>query len=72
MMFYRVRVQTFILDMPAIQRQDGLENMLGGHALIAQIMGPDEDIAIIADEKEMLVCAPCMMHRELGMLLEGE
>lgn len=42
--FYRVTVEQFVLDAKAIQRQHGLEQMLGSPA-IAAAMGPDEDFA---------------------------
>jgi hypothetical protein len=43
-LFYRITIEQFGLMKDAIQRQSGLEMMLGGHAKLANIMGPDEDM----------------------------
>lgn len=63
-MFYRVRIETFILDSGAIQRQAGLELMLNSPDL-AQIMGPDEDLAQKTEESTVLVCLKCMTTKNL-------
>lgn len=58
--FYRLSIQTFGMDLKAVQRQAGLEQFLGGNAAIAHAMGPDEDLAIAVHEPETaLVCLPC-------------
>lgn len=56
-MFNRVRIQRYILDMAAVQRQQGLGMMIGGG--LAQVMGPDEELAKMASETEFTVCNSC-------------
>lgn len=57
-MFYRVTIERFGLNMPALQRQQGLGLMLGGP--LAAIMGPDEDLAIpMMDPKKIAICEGC-------------
>lgn len=58
--FYRVRVDRFVLNHGAIQRQAGLEMMLGGP--LASIMGPDESLAGQLDTGTMLICGDCIMR----------
>ena len=59
-LFYRLTIERFGLDGRAIQRQAGLEAMMGGNALIAAAMGPDEDLAVnLAGPRTVLVCETC-------------
>jgi hypothetical protein len=44
-LFYRLRIERFGLDGKAVSRQAGLEHLLGGSALLANVMGPDENMA---------------------------
>jgi len=44
-LFWRVTIERFGIDLKAVERQQGLTMMLGGHAVLAAVMGPDEDIA---------------------------
>lgn len=55
--FYKVRVVQFVFNFAAIQRQHGLEMSMGAAAPLAQIVGPDEDIAAGAGGSEVSVCA---------------
>lgn len=60
--FYRVKVQQLIFDTGAIQRAHGLEMAMGGAGALAQIMGPNEDIAkSLSDGKTILMCGDCGM-----------
>jgi hypothetical protein len=71
--FYRATVETFCPDVGAIQRQVGLEQMLGGHAGLAAAMGPDEDIAKrIGDADTILICTSCMHEQPLARILRGD
>jgi len=56
---YRVTVETFGLDLGAIRRQIGLGMMMGGNAAIAQVMGPDEDMAKRIDTSTVNLCLDC-------------
>jgi hypothetical protein len=69
-MFYVVKVQQYILDNDALQRQQGLAMMMGGNGLLASVMGPDEDMAkATGEEEKKMVCTTCMAKT---LLLEGE
>ena len=58
--FYTIKIQRHGVDTGAIQRQNGLEQMLGGCAQLANVMGPNEDIAKpITEEKELWICDHC-------------
>ena len=71
LIFYTVTIQRFGLDVRAIQRQTGLEMMLGSPALAA-VMGADEDLAVAVDEVPltMTVCMDCSMSAPLAELQE--
>lgn len=69
-MFYRLTLETFGLDYNAIQRQTGLTMALGGHAALAQVMGPDEEMAKpLGEACKLTVCVPCMLEGDLTLLL---
>ena len=52
--FYRVTVEQFALDMRAVERQRGLEMVLG-NAAIAAVMRPDEDVAKLIQKSTVFV-----------------
>lgn len=62
-LFWRVRIRRYGLKTDAIKRQQGLTMMLDGHALLAQVMGPDEDMAEKILETEITVCEKCAMDQ---------
>jgi hypothetical protein len=56
--FTALRAQDYIVDLPAVQRQQGLGLMIGG--FLAMHMGPDEDMAIPGSEaNDLTLCAHC-------------
>lgn len=61
--FFRITLERFILDFPAIQREGGVEASLGGGqggAVLAGIMGTDPDLAhTLPSMKSFLVCGFC-------------
>ena len=72
-LFWRVRVQRYGLKVDAIQRQQGLTMLLGGHAQLAQVMGTDADMAEKISENEITVCESCCTARTcVGELAEKE
>ena len=58
-LFWRVRIRRYGVKMGAVTRQQGLTMMLGGHGLLAQVMGPDEDMAEIMSDVEVTICEDC-------------
>ena len=58
--FYRVKIEKFGLDLQACQKQQGLGLMMGGHGGLAQIMGPDEDLALeVMEPVTITICGDC-------------
>lgn len=58
-LFWRIKLTRHGTDRDAILRQDGLTALLGGHAKLARIMGPDEVMTEVVYEVEVTVCEPC-------------
>ncbi len=59
-LFYRVTIERMGSDGQAVQRQHGLEMMLGGHAKIANVMGPNDDMGLpIGPANKGLLCETC-------------
>ena len=71
--FYQVTVQPYLVNVPAIQRQHGLEQMLG-NATIAFHMGTQEDIAQpVGEPVVMLLCQYCAItEQSIAGLLETQ
>lgn len=62
--FYRVKIERCIVDVREVKRAAGLEMMMGGHALLANVMGSDADLAkIMPHATEVLVCDECACRR---------
>jgi hypothetical protein len=64
-MFFRVRIQQYIVDGRALQRQAGLGMMIGPQ--LAMVMGADEDLATMLLEREITVCCACAMEKQVGI-----
>lgn len=69
--FYRVTVEQCGLDRDAIQRQAGLEMMLGS-PVIASVMGLNEDVAKILSKHVTFVGMQDFMSLPLCACLTGE
>ncbi len=67
-LFWTAKITSWILDMRALQRQTGMEMMMGGHVAIAQIMGPNEDMAEKMVEVEITVCQTCAIDKSLPLM----
>ena len=58
--FWVVSVESYSLCQRNIIRHSGLEQFLGGSVQLAQIMGPDEDLATqVKDKIRVMVCDDC-------------
>ena len=66
--FYRVNVEQYVVDVGAVQRQHGMEMMMGQAAPLAAIMGPNEDMAQGMGQHNFLVCSDCAL-KDMPMLL---
>ena len=72
--FYHIRSRYMILDVGAIQRADGMEQMMGGGnfgAMIQQAMGRDEDLAKQVSEHTLCVCLQCAMTLPIAAVMEA-
>jgi len=66
-LFWRVTVERMGIDGKAVERQHGLELMLGGHAMLAHVMGPDDDLGLpIGPPSVGLLCEKCAHDYELS------
>ncbi len=71
LMFSRVTVERLFVDLDAIRRLDGLENVFGGGntgAALAAVMGTDEDIATRVNTKTLFACDECGSMRPVAVL----
>lgn len=68
--FYTLELNQYSIDMNAIQRQAGLEMMLGSPALAA-VMGPDQNFANkISGPHVVTVCNGCVFDKiSLGLII---
>lgn len=57
--FYRVKVEQLVLDVRAVQREVGLEMMMGGNVALARALSPERDFAKPFREAEVLLCGAC-------------
>lgn len=58
--FFKVTLERHMLNLRAIQRQQGLAMMLGGNAAIAAVMGPDDEMTdVVYPAKTIMVCDGC-------------
>ena len=71
-LFWRVTIEHFAVDLNAIRRQDGFGALLGS-TMLAQVMGPDEDMATPMMEPVVLtVCHDCALKPQyLVAMVEG-
>lgn len=60
-LFYRLKIERHMLNLGALQRQNGLAMMLGGNGLLAAVMGPDEDMTenLMDAAREITICEGC-------------
>ena len=71
--FFRITIESLLLNLGAIQRQHGLEMMMGKAAGLAQVMGMDEDLAKTYAKESGLICQPCFMgpDADVAMILKS-
>ncbi len=62
--FAKITVEKYILNMPALQRQQGLGMMISPG--LATVMGADEDLAKKIESVTFSVCPECMsIHSDI-------
>lgn len=72
--FYRVGIEQMALDTNAIQREHGLEQMMGGNVAIAMALSPDPDLGVsLTEPTRGLVCMDCgTLHPMMLALDDGK
>ena len=58
-LFWSGTVECHIMDIQAMQRQQGLAMFLGGNGLLASVMGPNEDMTKLLRTRRIVVCGNC-------------
>ncbi len=67
--FYRLKIEQFVVNLPAVQRAHGLETMMG-NPVLAAAMGHDEDMASrLRVDTDVIVCLECV-RKPLGAIIE--
>ena len=71
--FYRIFIEHFVIDTSAVSRQHGMEMMMGQAAPLAQVMGPDEDMAkVVSHSNPILICQSCALGEHgIGAVLSA-
>jgi len=69
--FYTVKIDRCVIDPQAVQEVAGLEQMIGS-VQIAQVMGPDPDIAhVFTEGKTVWLCDHCaFQHSSIAQMAE--
>ena len=72
-LFWRITIERFGIDMTAVQRQDGLAQLVGSSEL-AQVMGTDADMTKpMMDPVKVTICEDCIMKPAIiAVLAEKE
>jgi hypothetical protein len=70
-LFWTVKLERHGVKLNVVRRQDGLTAMLGGNALLAQVMGTDEDMTQLMESVELTVCETCAVSDVNIMVLAG-
>lgn len=63
--FYEVEVTQCMADMNSIQRQHGLEVMMGGNAPLAAALAPSTTVAHRLPTQRLLVCSECALMKTI-------
>lgn len=67
--FLRVTIEQHLLNLPAIERQNGF-GLFMGHGRLAQVMGSDEDMTVTFEPpRSMTICAECSEKHGWNALL---
>jgi hypothetical protein len=63
-LFWTLKIERHGIDMGAVQRKTGLAHMLGGHAILASAMGPNEEMTKpLMAPVCVVVCETCSMKQ---------
>lgn len=65
--FARVSIERFVVDIAEVRKAHGLELLMGGHAALANAMGPDADLAKRFSKDDVLLCDDCFTSHQLAI-----
>jgi hypothetical protein len=72
-LFWRITIERFGLDRGAIERQMGLTMMLGGNAMLAGVMGANEEMANpVMEPVKLVVCERCAIEKDFPVAVMAE
>ena len=57
--FWTARLEHHVVNLDAIKRQDGPTAAMSGHALMALIVGPNEEMTEVVATVEVVLCESC-------------
>lgn len=72
LVFYRVKIEIFGIKLAEVEKQVGLELMLGRQAALAQALGPDNDLAECVSTILGLVCLDCFINTRAAEFLGAQ
>lgn len=61
--FWIINAERHGLDRGAIDRQSGMEQMMGGSVALAQVMGANEDFTKPLADCKLMVCDQCLQEK---------
>ena len=71
-MFWTLHIERHGVKLDAVRRQDGLTAMLGGNAMLASVMGTDEEMTMpMMDPVDVTLCETCAMEEVNLFVLAG-
>ena len=74
LLFFKVEIQSMMLDIPAISRAHGMEQMMGGGSfgsMIQQTLGRDEDLVVKTGSlNSFCICLFCATEHSLTRINE--
>jgi hypothetical protein len=58
---WKLKVERVGINAQAIQREHGLEMMMGGNVALARVFSPERDFGTLLSSKSLILCEPCVM-----------
>ena len=67
---WKLNVQRIGIDARAVQREHGLEMMMGGNVALARVLSPERDFGHVMSTATIILCEPCVMNAlPAGMMI---
>lgn len=65
--FHKITAERFMVNVKAVQRQHGLEQMFNGHIALAQVFSPNQDMAVSMAKGTVMICDDCVIEKLPGV-----